>query len=74
MADLKKVKQPKGVKLDHISKIYNDPKTGKNRFFTDLTALKFELVEGDGSSVEPVPAPAVPEDVVEAGDPDDLPF
>ena len=28
MADLK-VKQPKGVKLDHISKIYNDPKTGK---------------------------------------------
>ena len=56
------------------SRIWNDPKTGKNKFFTDLTALKFELVEGDGSSVEPVPAPAVPEDVVAAGDPDDLPF
>ncbi len=25
-----KVKEPKGVKLDHISKIYKDPKTGKD--------------------------------------------
>ena len=29
MADMR-VKQPKGVKLDHISKIYRDPKTGKD--------------------------------------------
>ena len=29
MADLR-AKQPKGVKLDHISKIYKDPKTGKD--------------------------------------------
>ena len=28
MADMR-AKQPKGVRLDHISKIYNDPKTGK---------------------------------------------
>ena len=24
------------------SRVWNDPKTGKNRFFTDLTALKFD--------------------------------
>jgi len=29
MADMR-VKEPKGVKLDHISKIYKDPKTGKD--------------------------------------------
>ncbi len=29
MADMR-VKNPKGVKLDHISKIYKDPKTGKD--------------------------------------------
>ena len=29
MADMR-VKQPKGVKLNHISKIYKDPKTGKD--------------------------------------------
>ena len=29
MADMR-VKQPKGVRLDHISKIYKDPKTGKD--------------------------------------------
>ena len=29
MSDMR-AKQPKGVKLDHISKIYQDPKTGKN--------------------------------------------
>ncbi len=28
----KTVKEPKGVKLDHISKIYQDPKTGKDFF------------------------------------------
>ena len=30
MSDYSKVKQPKGVRLDHISKIYQDPKTGKD--------------------------------------------
>ena len=56
------------------SRVWNDPKTGKNRFFTDLTALKFELVNGDGTSTEPVPAPPPPPDVAAASDPDDLPF
>ena len=31
MADLQK--QPKGVKLDHISKIYKDPKTGGEKTY-----------------------------------------
>ena len=38
MADLK-VKQPKGVRLDHISKIYKDPKTGKDFYAVHDVAL-----------------------------------
>ena len=57
------------------SRVWLDPKTNKNRFFTDLTALKFELVNADGSSVEPVPQPPeAPEAAADVGDPDDLPF
>ena len=33
------VKEPKGVKLDHISKIYQDPKTGKDFFAVHDVAL-----------------------------------
>ncbi len=55
-------------------RVWQDPKTGKNKYFTDLTALKLELLEADGSSTEPMPEPAdVPPDV-RAGDTDDLPF
>jgi hypothetical protein len=55
-------------------RVWQDPKTGNNRYFTDLTALKLELLDADGSSTEPMPEPAdVPEDVL-AGDVDDLPF
>lgn len=62
-------------------RVWQDPKTGKNKYFTDLTALKFEIVNGDGTSTEPVAtavpppaqAPASVSDVA-AGDPDDLPF
>ena len=54
-------------------RVWQDPKTGKNRYFTDLTALKLELLDGEGSSTEPMPEPAeVPPDVL-AGDTDDLP-
>ncbi len=57
------------------SRVWNDPKTGKNKYFTDLTALKFEVVNADGSSVEAVPQPPEAPDVpADAGDPDDLPF
>ena len=52
-------------------RVWQDPKTGKNRYFTDLTALRLELL---GSSTEPMPDPAdVPADVL-AGDTEDLPF
>ena len=55
-------------------RIWQDPKTGKNKYFTDLTALNLELLDADGSSSEPMPEPAeVPPDVL-AGDTDDLPF
>jgi hypothetical protein len=55
-------------------RVWQDPKTGKNRYFTDLTALKLELLDADGTSTEPMPDPAdVPADVL-AGDTEDLPF
>ena len=41
MADLR-VKQPKGVKLDHISKIYKDPKTGKDFYAVHDVDLTIE--------------------------------
>jgi len=59
-------------------RVWQDPKTGKNRYFTDLTALKLEMLNGDGTSTEPVPVPAPAQAPAEpaaaAGDPDDLPF
>ena len=55
-------------------RVWQDPKTGKNRYFTDLTALKLELLDADGTSTEPMPDPAdIPDDVL-AGDTEDLPF
>ena len=45
------------------------------RYFTDLTGWKIEVLNADGSSTEPVPAPAeAPEMAAAASDPDDLPF
>jgi hypothetical protein len=37
---------------------WDDPKTGTPKYFTDLTGLKIEVLNGDGSSSEPIPAPA----------------
>ena len=54
-------------------RVWNDPKTGKDKYFTDLTALKLEMLNGDGSSTEPVPQPAEAPDV-DVGDVEDLPF
>ena len=42
--------------------------------FVDLTALKIEVLNADGSSTEPVPAPAEPDFAADAGDIDDMPF
>ena len=44
------------------------------QFFVDLTALKIEVLNADGSSTEPVPAPAEPEGMIDVGDVDDMPF
>ena len=44
------------------------------QYFVDLTALKIELLDADGSSTEPVPAPAEPDMDVDPGEMDDMPF
>jgi hypothetical protein len=44
------------------------------QFFVDLTALKIEVLNADGSSTEPVPAPAEPEGMIDVGDVDYMPF
>ena len=44
------------------------------KYFTDLTGLKLEVLNADGSSTEPVPTPAEPDFPEDAGDVDDLPF
>ena len=45
---------------------WTDPKTGKVRYFSDLTALRLERLDGEVS----VPEPAVPDEVT--ADSDDL--
>ena len=57
-------------------RVWNDPKTGKDKYFTDLTGLKIELLNEDGGSTEPVPPPAEPDGDFDAGsaDIDDMPF
>ena len=53
---------------------WTDPKTGKVRYFSDLTALRLERLD----ETVPVPEVAVPEDVtvdsVDLGDDGKLPF
>ena len=44
------------------------------QYFVDLTGLKIEVLNADGSSTEPVPAPAEPDGPVYAGEIDDMPF
>ena len=49
------------------------------RYFVDLTGWKIEILNADGTSTEPVPAPAVapavaPSAAPAADDPDNLPF
>ena len=53
---------------------WDDPKSGKTRYFTDLTGLKLEILNADGSSTEPVPAPAEPDFPEDVNDVDDMPF
>ena len=44
------------------------------QYFVDLTALKVEVLNADGTSTEPVPAPAEPDFPEDAGMVDDMPF
>ena len=45
------------------------------RYFTDLTGWKIEVLNANGTSTEPVPAPPeVPDVPMDEGDPDNLPF
>ena len=37
-------KQKKGVRLEHISKIYNDPKTGKEFYAVQDTTLDIDCL------------------------------
>ena len=47
---------------------------GQVKYFTDLTGLKLEILNGDGSSTEPVPAPAEPDFPEDPGVDIDMPF
>ena len=47
---------------------------GQVKYFTDLTGLNIEVLNGDGSSTEPVPLPAEPDASLGAADVDDMPF
>ena len=53
---------------------WTDPKSGKDRYFTDLTGLKLEVLNADGTSTEPVPVPAEPDIPADEGVVDDMPF
>ena len=45
------------------------------RYFTDLTGWKIEVLNGNGTSTEPVPAPPEePDSIPDGADPDNLPF
>ena len=44
------------------------------QYFVDLTVLKVEVLNADGTSTEPVPPPAEPDFPEDAGMVDDMPF
>ena len=47
---------------------------GQVKYFTDLTGLKLDVLNEDGTSTEPVPAPAEPDFPADAGEVDDMSF
>ena len=44
------------------------------QYFVDLSGLKIEVLNADGTSTEPVPAPAEPDRPADPGEVDDMPF
>lgn len=77
LANVQKGQRAK-VRFAVDGRAWTDPASGKTRYFTDLTALKLEMLSGDGTSVEPVPAAAEPPADPLASDSenlsDDIPF
>lgn len=71
-----KVGQQAKIRFAIDGREWNNPKTGAVQYFVDITALGIEVVQADGSSVEPLPTPADPEDLPASSDDslDDMPF
>ena len=72
---LDNIRKGQNVKVDFLGdgRRWDGPKGVQ--YFVDLTGLRIEVLNADGSSTEPVPEPAEPafDDPV-AGDVDDMPF
>lgn len=73
---LETVKEKQRVKIRFAidGREWTNPK-GEVKYFTDLTGLKLEVLNSDGTSTEPVPTPAEPDFSEDVGaDVDNLPF
>ncbi len=73
---LEKVQEKQRVKIRFAidGREWTNPQ-GQVKYFTDLTGLNLEVLNADGSSTEPVPAPAEPDfDAAGADALDDMPF
>ena len=73
---LETVKEKQRVKVRFAidGREWTNPK-GEVKYFTDLTGLKLEVLNSDGTSTEPVPTPAEPDFSEDVGaDVDNLPF
>ena len=72
--DTVKAGQRAKIRFAIDGRAWTDPKSGKDRYFTDLTGLKLEVLNADGTSTEPVPVPAEPDIPADEGVVDDMPF
>lgn len=74
---LEKVQEKQRVKIRFAidGREWTNPQ-GQVKYFTDLTGLNLEVLNGDGTSTEPVPTPAEPDFAESAGGDDlnDMPF
>ncbi len=74
---LEKVQEKQRVKIRFAidGREWTNPQ-GQVKYFTDLTGLNLEVLNGDGTSTEPVPTPAEPDFAEPAGGDDlnDMPF
>lgn len=74
---LETVKEGQRVKIRFAidGRVWNDPKTGKDRYFTDLTGLKLEVIVPEGeTATEPEPVVEMPGPNDDTGYVDDMPF